>query len=204
LKLFRLPEMYPDPFMKINHIPSLLFILSLFPLAGYGQDKFIPQVREIGGQVSYYDEDVGTFLPLEIGRRLAVPTLINLGAGSELFLSFPGRISARVGENSRVVIGPAVDGLYEVDLRLGTVTASLDPERDFETEPAFAIRTKDGITQATGTYFAVTEYKGQSYSAVKKGKVKKKTTPPNQPNFAAYLNKPKEKVSPEKPSEKNK
>ena len=78
-------------------------------------------------------------------------------------------------------------------LRLGTVSARLDPERDHGKEPGFAIRTKDGVTRATGTYFAVTEYNGQSYAAVKKGEVKKKTSPPDQPDFSAYLKKkPKE------------
>ena len=124
---------------------------------------------------------------------MSSPTLIVTGEGSELYLSFPGRIAARVGESSRVVVGPAVDGLYIVDLRLGTVSARLDPERDHGKEPGFAIRTKDGVTRATGTYFAVTEYNGQSYAAVKKGEVKKKTSPPDQPDFSAYLKKPKPK-----------
>ena len=86
------------------------------------------------------------------------------------------------------------DGRYEVDLQLGTVAALLDPKRDKENEPAFAIRGSGGVTEATGTFYAVTEYKGQTYSAVKKGTVKKKTTPPAKPDFSAYLKKAKAKV----------
>ena len=150
----------------------------------------VPSVAEIIGQVNRYNQAKGTFQPIEKEYRFSSTSLIVTGEGGELFISFPGRISARVGENSRVVIGPAVDDLYEADLCLGTVTARLDPDRDRLHQPGFAIRTKDGVTRATGTYFAVTEYKGQSYAAVKKGEVKKKTTPPAQPDFAAYLKKP--------------
>lgn len=174
------------------------YLLFLFPFALFAKDNkpgahWVPQVAELSGQVSRYHVKTGAFVPVELKARFTVPTLVVTSAGSEVFISFPGKISARVGENSRVVIGPAVDNMYELDLRLGTVTARLDPERDRKHEPAFAIRTKDGVTMATGTYFAVTEYKGQSYTAVKKGEVKKKTTPPAQPDFSAYLKKPKPK-----------
>ena len=76
-----------------------------------------------------------------------------------------------------------------MDLRSGTVSALLDPERDKATSPSFAVRTKSGVTEATGTFYAVTEYKGQTYTAVKTGKVKKETIPPSKPDFSAYLKK---------------
>lgn len=182
--------------MKIKSIYCLLFLFPFF-LSAEDENAIglkIPKVAEITGLVNRYHQETSSFMPVELAVRFPEPTLIVTGEGSELYLSFPGRISARIGENSRVVLGPAVDGLYEVDLRLGTVTARLDPERDREQEPGFAIRTKDGVTRATGTYFAVTEYNGQSYAAVKKGEVKKKTTPPAEPDFSAYLKKatPKE------------
>ena len=104
-------------------------------------------------------------------------------------VSFPGKIAARMAGNSHAVFAPAQDGRYEVDLRKGTVSALLDPKRDKMNDPAFSIRTLTGVTEATGTFYAVTEYKGQTYSAVKKGKVKKKVIPPPKPNFAAYLKK---------------
>lgn len=185
--------------MKSKTIRSLLFLVPLCLFAGdnISTSLWVPQVAELSGQVNRYHGKTGAFVPVELTDRFTEPTLVVTSAGSEVFLSFPGKVSARVGENSRVVIGPAVNDLYEVDLRLGTVTARLDPERDRDKEPAFAIRTKDGVTRATGTYFAVTEYKGQSYAAVKKGEVKKKTTPPAQPDFAAYLKKPQPQPQPQ-------
>lgn len=183
--------------MKIKSIYCLLFLFPIF-LSAEDENAIglkVPKVAEITGLVNRYHQETSTFIPVELAEPFPEPTLIVTGEGSELYLSFPGRISARIGENSRVVLGPAMDGLYEVDLRLGTVTARLDPERDQEQEPGFAIRTKDGLTRATGTYFAVTEYNGQSYAAVKKGEVKKKTTPPAEPDFSAYLKKkPKEDI----------
>ena len=107
---------------------------------------------------------------------------------------YPAKIVARFGENTRAVVEPEEDGRYEVDLQLGTVTALLDPKRDKEKEPAFAIRGSGGVTEATGTFYAVSEYKGQTYTAVKKGEVKKKTTPPAKPDFSAYLKKAKAKA----------
>ena len=74
-----------------------------------------------------------------------------------------------------------------MDLRVGTISALLDPNRDRNRDPAFAVRTHSGVTEATGTFYAVTEYKGQTYSAVKKGRVVKKTVPPTKPDFSAYL-----------------
>ena len=71
-------------------------------------------------------------------------------------------------------MGPAKDGCFEVELRNGTVSAMLDPERDLSTEPTFAIRTLSGVAEAVGTFYAVTEYKGQSYTAVKKAVLKKR------------------------------
>ena len=187
--------------MKIKSIYCLLF---LFPFFLFAEDENaielkVPKVAEITGLVNRYHQETSSFIPVELAEPFPETTLIVTGEGSELYISLPGRISARIGENSRVVLGPAVDGLYEVDLRLGTVTARLDPDRDQEQEPGFAIRTKDGVTRATGTYFAVTEYNGQSYAAVKKGEVKKKTTPPAEPDFSAYL----KKATPKKDSGKS-
>ena len=97
----------------------------------------------------------------------------------DLIVSFPGKIAARVGENSRIVIGPSQNNRIEVNLKNGTVSALLDPNRDKENGLIFAIRTKSGVTEASGTFYAVTEYKGQAYAAVKKGQVKKETVPPS-------------------------
>ena len=44
---------------------------------------------------------------------------------------------------------------------------------------SFSIRTLSGVAEAVGTYYAVTEYNGQSYTSVKKGD-QEKDHPPNQ------------------------
>jgi len=154
-----------------------------------------PLVEELAGEVSRYQQDSQSFLPVLPGYEIKEPTLLVVAAGSELILSFPGRVAARVAENSRLVVGPAVDGRYEVDLRSGTLSALLDPDRNLSQDPSFAVRTLSGVTEAVGTYYAVTEYKGQSYTSVKKGKVQKKTTPPTKPDFSAYLKKKKPTAS---------
>ena len=137
--------------MKSNSVRYLLFLFPLFLLAQDTESAAaqVPSVAEITGQVNRYNQANGTFQPIEKEYRFSSTSLIVTGEGGELFISFPGRISARVGENSRVVIGPAVDDLYEADLRLGTVTARLDPDRDRLHQPGFAIRTKDGVSRAT-------------------------------------------------------
>ena len=43
-----------------------------------------------------------------------------------------------------------------------------------------------GVVEARGTFYAITEYKGQTYSAVKKGKIYKKESPPTMSDFASY------------------
>ncbi|MDA8989435.1 FecR family protein [Opitutales bacterium] len=156
------------------------------------EDGF-PRVEQTRGLVSVYDQKSRSFVPATIGTSIMNKKLFSVPADGELIVSFPSKIAARVGENSRVLFGPAEKGRYEVDLRSGTVSALLDPERDKANSPSFAVRTKSGVTEATGTFYAVTEYKGQSYSAVKKGNVKKETTPPAKPDFSAYLKKSQKK-----------
>ena len=182
--------------MKIPPIDKPIFLLLAFlgtvPFGlvhGQGESTeaaFVPRVAEVTGLVSRYDKATRTYLPVRPGLVLNEPTLLVTVANSTVLFSCPGRISGQVFEHSRVVIGPAVDGRYEAELRLGTVTVSLDPERP-SGKPTFAVRTLSGVVEAKGTLFAVTEYNGQTYSAVKKGQIKKKTLPPAQPDFSAYL-----------------
>ena len=99
-----------------------------------------------------------------------------------------------MGGKSRIVISPVKNGKYELFLKNGTVSAMLDPHTDRANLPKLLIRTRTGVAEATGTFYAVTEYKGQAYTAVKKGTVDKKTTPPAKPDFSAYLKKAKAKT----------
>ena len=68
----------------------------------------------------------------------------------------------------------------------------LDPDRDLSQAPSFAVRTLSGVTEAVGTYYAVTEYKGQSLHLGQKREGSEKNHPPR-PNliFSAYLKKKK-------------
>ena len=180
-----------------------LFLLFFFllPLCA-GASEGIPVVVEVTGQPTRFDEKEGTFVPLVPGYSLIRPTLVFCGEGTDLILSFPGKIAARIAENTRVVVGPAANHRYELDLQLGTVSALLDPRRDLSKDPVFAIRTQHGVTEAVGTFYAVTEYKGQTYAAVKTGKVSKRIVPPSMEDFASYAQSVTEKSEIPSPVEK--
>lgn len=167
------------------------------------EQKMVPRVAEVSGLVSRYDRVTQTYLPIPPGYLLTEPTLLVISEGSTLLFSCPGRISGQVFEHSRIVIGPAVNGRYEAELRLGTVTVSLDPDRP-SGKPTFAVRSLNGVVEAKGTLFAVTEYNGQTYTAVKKGEIKKKTLPPGQPDFSAYLKGAKPKPAKPQPGKTGK
>jgi filamentous hemagglutinin family protein len=154
-------------------------------------------IRASKGSVQLYDPAKGTFVPAAPGFVVDRPMLFVTGADSALDFSCVGKIAGRVSGNSRIVLAPAEGGTYEANLRSGTMSVLLDPGRP-ESAPGFAIRTAQGVTSATGTFFAVTEYKGQTYGKVKKGTVKRKATPPGKPDFAAYLS--KSKIKPKPPS----
>ena len=186
---------------------SKIVFLSTFLLgiASFGQpdskpELSVPKVSELSGLVSRYDEKSSSFIPVAVGHPIAEPTLLVTSAGAELMISFPTQIVARFGGNTQAVVGPQKDGRIEVDLQIGTLSALLDPGRKKEGAPAFAIRGSGGVTEATGTFYAVTEYKGQTYTSVKKGEVKKQTTPPIKPDFSAYVKRAKSKAMSEQSS----
>lgn len=170
------------------------------PKVGNQEKNPYPQVEEIVGEVSYYNVEQGQFTVVSKGFLIQKPILFLTTADSSFVVSFPGKIAARVAGNSRVVLSPVKNGRYEADLRLGTISALLDPLRDKKMDPGFAVRTLTGVTEATGTFYAVTEYKGQAYTSVKKGNVVRKTTPSAKPNFNDYLKRSKPKPKP--PSKK--
>ena len=63
----------------------------------------------------------------------------------------------------------------------------LDPDRDLEKEPAFAVRTLSGTTEAVGTLYAVTEFNMQTFSQVDRGKIVKQTSSPTKNKYDDYL-----------------
>jgi hypothetical protein len=175
----------------------ILFLNSYLPSAG---KEYVPRVSEMAGSITAQDSKDQNIGKINVGRQVLSATTFHTHESSELIFSLPGKIVVRLSENTSVVLGPAQDNHYEVKLLRGTVTALLDPQRDRQKEPTFAVRGSGGITEATGTFYAVTEYKGQTYSAVKKGKVVKKTLPPDKPDFSAYLKKAKSKSTTTKTS----
>ena len=195
---------------RIDKLPILLLaLLGGVPFASaWGEgppagQAFVPRVAEVTGLVFRYDRTTRTYLPVPPGYLLTEPTLLVISEGSTLLFSCPGRISGQVFEHSRIVLGPAVNGRYEAELRIGTMTLSLDPDRP-SGKPTFAVRSLNGVVEAKGTLFAVTEYNGQTYTAVKKGEIKKKTLPPGQPDFSAYLKGAKPKPTKPQPGKTGK
>ena len=109
---------------------SKAFVLLLIPLAGLlsaqpGEvgPSSAPQIAELSGLVTRYDEKSASFIPVRIGEPISEPTLLLTAAGAELMIAFPSQIVARLGENTQAVVGPEREGRIEVDLQLGTLTA---------------------------------------------------------------------------------
>ena len=83
---------------------------------------------------------------------------------------------------------------------VGTVSAYLSPDRDLSSLPQFAIGSRSGLIEAKGTFYAVTEYNGQTYTAIKHGEIKKEPKVPVKSNFA-YVKKSSSK-KPLKPAKR--
>lgn len=149
----------------------------------------LPHIKVSRGMVVRYVPASNAFLPVKEGEVVKVQTLFLVPSSSELVVSFVGKAAVRFSENSRAVLGPPHNNQQIVDLRNGTVSVYLNPDRDFKKSPSFAILTRSGLIEAKGTFYAVTEYKGQAYTSVKKGKVKKVPNLPAKPDFSAYLRK---------------
>ncbi len=167
--------------------------LCLFSIAGQpflSSSDYAPVIEEAEGGVIAFSKDTRQPLPVQPGLSLSGPTLIRMEEGSSLIFSCPIGIAAQIAGPAEFILGPAINNRYEAELRRGTMAVLLDPDRP-KNSPQFAIRTADGIALAKGTFYAVTEYKGQSYVKVKKGEVKTKPKPPGMPNFSAYLKKSK-------------
>ena len=162
----------------------------------------LPRVEMAEGMVVRYVPSSNSFLPVNDGEFVKVTTLFVVPSASVLIVSFKGQTAVRFGENSRAVFGPPANNEQVIDLRKGTVSAYLNPERDQSNSPRFGIRTRTGLVEATGTFYAVTEYNGQAYTAVKKGKIKKTPITPTNSDFAAYIKKSKFAKA-ARPEEKN-
>ena len=166
----------------------LLFYMAVQPVL-FSSDH-IPVIEETEGGVIAFSTNTRNPIPVQAGLSLSDPTLIRMEEGASLIFSCRGGIAGRIKGPAEFILGPATENRYEADLRRGTLAVLLDPDRPKDS-PQFAIRTADGVALAKGTFYAVTEYKGQSYVKVKKGVVKTKPKPPIKRDFSAYLNKSK-------------
>jgi hypothetical protein len=214
-----LPESLQGIERKLEELESLVGVLPVEQdISGTKEDPWLevrddtnstvkpedmPRVEISAGMVVRYVPSNGSFIPLNEGDFIKMKTLIVVPVGSELVVSFIGKSAIRLEENSRLVIGPPENNLQMIDLRKGTISAYLNPERDPLTSPRFGIRTRSGVVEAKGTFYALTVYEGQTYTAVKRGEVKKVPSPPTKLDFAAYVKKSSSK-NPIKPAEKNK
>tara|TARA_B100000212_G_scaffold325981_1_gene288095 strand:- start:64 stop:696 length:633 start_codon:yes stop_codon:yes gene_type:complete len=172
-------------------LASGILIFSLSPHTAQAQSDN-PQVEEVEGQVTRFDEASGAFVQVEVGFEITQPIFFATGEDADLILSFPGKVAARFSEGTRAIVNPVVRNRYEVELEVGTLSVLLDPTRDPKKDPVFAIRTDDGVVEAKGTFYAITEYQGQTYTSVKRGKVFKREAPPSMDDFAAYSRRPKD------------
>jgi len=185
----------------LKHSLASLFLLASFSTL-VGQNK-VPAgsfvVEEVEGLVERFDEALGAFVPVVPGFVIERDVLVVTASEAALVFSCSGAMAGMVSENTRVVLEPATaDKTYSADLRKGTVSVLLDPDRPNDGS-GFSVRTAQGVTSATGTFYAVTEFKGQTYTKVKRGSVKRRVIRPTQKDFAAYLSKSKSKPKPTPP-----
>ena len=160
----------------------------------------MPRIEISSGMVVRYLPSDNSFLPVDDGEIVKTKTLFVIPSGSELVISFMGKSAVRFGANSRVVLGPAVDNKQLIDLRSGTVSAYLNPERDLSTSPQFGIRTRSGMIETKGIFYAVTEYNGQAYMSDKSAEAKTTLRSQSKLDMASTLDKsPSNQIS--KPEE---
>ena len=162
----------------------LLLLLPLF-LEAKERVKLVPIIEEIKGQGLWSNPSSGQYFPFSVGQILSEDTKIIVSSESEITFSCAVGIAGRITGPAEITLGPAEGNRYEANMKRGTIAILLDPERP-RGSPQFAVRTKDGLALARGTFYAITEYKGQTFVKVKTGSIKAKTKPPIKRNFAAY------------------
>ena len=165
-------------------ILPILLTLS-FEVWGKEKQPLFPIIEEVKGQVLWFNSANGQYIPVNQGLILSKTTRLVLSSQSHLVFSCPVGIAGRVSGPAEIVLKPAENKRYEADMKRGTIAILLDPERP-SGSPQFAVRTKDGLALAKGTFYAITEYKGQTFVKVKTGSIKAKPKPPIKRNFAAY------------------
>lgn len=151
------------------------------------QNNSLAVIGQSNGKVTRYHESTNSYLPVSRGFSIGKPTTFLVSKDSTLILSFPRQIAALVSENSRIMITPPQNGIFEVVLFNGTISVLMDRKHDSKGTQPFSVRTLTGITRSFGSFFAVTHHKNQSYSMAKHGRIIKETILSTKPDFSSYL-----------------
>ena len=165
----------------------IFFILLTISFGAWGKERqnFFPIIEEVKGQALWFNSANGQYTPVNPGLVLSKTTRLIVSSQSHLVFSCPVGIAGRVSGPAEIILKPAENNRYEANMKRGTIAILLDPGRP-SGSPQFALRTKDGLALAKGTFYAITEYKGQTFVKVKTGSIKAKPKPPMKRNFAAY------------------
>lgn len=150
----------------------------------------LPKVEVSNGMVVRYIPGSNSFLSVNEGDLIKTLTLVMIPLDSELVVSFEDGSVIRLDENSRVVIGPPVDGAQLVDLRNGTISVLAKEKGETNDRTPFVVRTKSATFETNDSFFAVTEYLGQTFIEVKSGEVNQYPKRANKIKFVSYLNRP--------------
>jgi hypothetical protein len=140
---------------------------------------FTAVAKEVEGSAEYTLPGDGVFHALTVGTELPSGSRVRTKAdGLVYILTLPGA-AIRVGGNSDMtlseVVADASAGTQDkakaiISLQSGTVHALIKKEMSKEVD--LRIRTPQGVAAARGTFFGVHVDKGNSYVAVREGKVK--------------------------------
>ena len=165
-------------------------ILLLFAFA-HAAFAFDATVKSVKGRVQAAAPGSKDFAPLREGQKLPVGSTVVCGSESEAVIMTTPGAAIHVQENSRIILqfnefseakGKIADRRTMVDLQDGTLSALISKNDPKTTR--FEVRTPQGVAAARGTFFGVTVRSGESFVAVKEGKVgiqqpeKEKTAPP--------------------------
>jgi hypothetical protein len=137
------------------------------------------KVQSLKGSVEFAEPGSSKFQPLKEGMEiLPGSTVVTKKASEAVIVTVPGA-AIQVAENTEVVLQMmyfepgAAKGIKDrktlVDLKKGTISALIDPKKSPQTD--FRIKTPQGVAAARGTFYGVTVKNGQTFVAVKHGKV---------------------------------
>jgi hypothetical protein len=155
----------------------MLLLLSLSPALWAADVK--GKVQSVKGTVEFSGPGDSSFKALKMGMEVLPGSTVVTKKGSEaVIVTVPGA-AIQIAENTEVVLQMmyfepgAAEGIKDrktlVDLKKGTISALIDPKKSSSTD--FRVKTPQGVAAARGTFYGVTVKDGQTYVAVKHGKV---------------------------------